>query len=1393
MAGYETAIVRLYSWTTGRPTAGLGLLVGNTYVVTCAHVVNTALGRPQREQVVPGESELVQLEFPHLERAHVRLAKVVPSAWVPPPRSGMGGDIAGLVLTEDAPVDAARARFATVRRPGTHLRVFGYPGSPIRQDGVWVDVDLKGEVGGGLIQVESREDQTVKAQPGFSGSPVWDHGTGQAVGLLQITPFVGEPERDAYLIKPTAVAQAWEDRFDYLLVPTNPYRGLEPFTTKDAELFFGRDVDIQALTKRVDAQPVVIVVGPSGVGKSSLVQAGLIPELQRHRRWSVALVRPGQDPWPRLAAGLLRALYGQSFLVTREKSRRESDRLRTEGFGPTARFLRSEDRPLVVVVDQFEELLATGEHPDKDLLDLLLPAPDAVSDECRLVLTLRADFLPALQSIPGIHARLNERLFLLSPLTMQQMREAMVRPAAVRGVDFEPGLVEQILSDATEGALPVLEFTLGKLWETQRQKNLSFASYYKMGGVRGALDRFSEEKAAQLTDAAAEVLDRVLLRLVHTPGGSPGLAVRQRVYQSEVSGAEWEVVQRLAEERLVILDTGPADHEPHAELAHESLITAWRRLRRLVTENAEFLTWLARVQQRAADGDPLPEARIAESRNWLAAKSRDVPEMVRTFIENSETAAETRLRELRDARDNAEALRLAADAELALRTAQPATTVSLALAVESVLVHPTAQGDLALRNVLRLHPRTLSRLDHDGAVNAVAFSPDGTRVATGSGGPVGYRSGRVFDAATGAQQARLDHDGAVNAVAFSPDGTRVATGSGGLVGRGSARVFDAATGAQLARLDHDDQVNSIAFSTDGTRIATGSGASLGRRGSARVFDATTGTQQARLDHDGVVNAVAFSPDGSVVATASGDGSARVFDAATGAQQARLDHDSVVWAVAFSPDGTVVATASEDGSARVFDAATGAQRARLDHDGQVNAVAFSPDGTLVATASGDGSTRVFDAATGAQLARVDHDGVVWAVAFSPDSTRVATGSGDPLGRRGSARVFDATTGAQQARLDHDGAANAVAFSPDGTLVATASDDGSARVFDTTSGAQQAGLDHNSMVLAVAFSPDGNRIATGSHDRSARVFDATTGALQARLDHDGVVWTVAFSPDGNRIATGSGGPLGPGSAQVFDATTGTLHARLDHDSAVNAVAFSPDGTRIATGSGGPLGPGSAQVFDATTGTLHARLDHDSAVNAVAFSPDGTLVATASHDGSARVFDATTGAQRTRLDHDSVVWAVAFSPDGTRIATGSGDPLSGRGSTRVFNAATGALEARLDHDDQVNSVAFSPDGSRIVTGSGSPPDPGSARIFDAVTGAQQARLDQDGAVHAVAFSPDGALVATASSDRSAHIFEATPDLLIKHAFDVMTRPLNIAELRRYSLPSDCRHVKEWQHRRQ
>jgi WD40 repeat protein len=281
----------------------------------------------------------------------------------------------------------------------------------------------------------------------------------------------------------------------------------------------------------------------------------------------------------------------------------------------------------------------------------------------------------------------------------------------------------------------------------------------------------------------------------------------------------------------------------------------------------------------------------------------------------------------------------------------------------------------------------------------------------------------------------------VNAVAFSPDGTQLATGSLRTLRIWNLRTESKPMELQVGRLE---QVEAVAFSSDGTRLAT-----CGNDKTVRIWDATTGQPQLRIIHDsGVfssVHGVAFSPDGTRLATCGNDKTARIWDAITGQQQLKIIDAGYLYGVAFSPDGTRLATCG-DKIARIWDATTGRQqRLQVIHNGDVRAVAFSPDGTRLATCGEDKTARIWDATTGQQQLEVIHGGYVFAVAFSPDGTRLATGSRDK-----TARIWDATTGQQQLEVIHGGYVRAVAFSPDGTRLATGSNDKTARISDIVGG-------------------------------------------------------------------------------------------------------------------------------------------------------------------------------------------------------------------------------------------------------------------------------------------------------------------------------------------------------
>jgi WD40 repeat protein/serine/threonine protein kinase len=632
----------------------------------------------------------------------------------------------------------------------------------------------------------------------------------------------------------------------------------------------------------------------------------------------------------------------------------------------------------------------------------------------------------------------------------------------------------------------------------------------------------------------------------------------------------------------------------------------------------------------------------------------------------------------------------------------------------------TSEGSSVVLNVFGTRVIT-------GEVAGVAFSPDGTRIATGSGD----RTARLWDARTGKQLLVLTgHTGWVTGVAFSPDGARVVTGSWDR----TAKVWDARTGKPLLELKgHKDIVAGVAFGPDGTRVAT---ASYDR--TAKVWDARTGTPLLEVKEPAQLLGVAFSPDGTRFVTA-GFVRTEVWDARTGKSLLALPgHLGSTYGVAFSPDGTRIVTGGYDLMAKVWDARTGADTLTLKgHTGGVRSVSFSPDGTRIVTGSGDRTAKVWDARAGTALLELKgHTNEVASVAFSPDGTRIVTGSGDR-----TAKVWDARVGTPPVELKgYNNSMMPVAFSPDGARIVTSGANGAAKVYDAWTGAPQLELiGHTYSVTSAAYSPDGTRILTGSQDGTARLWDARTGGHQLTLKgHKGRVLSVAFSPDGTRVVTGGFDH----TAKVWDARTGEpLLEFKGHTDRVNCVAFSPDGTRIATASWDE----TAKVWDARTGA--PRLDlrgHMTYVAGVAFSPDGTRIATASLDETAKVWDARTGAPLLDLTgHTSYVMSVAFSPDGTRIVTGSVDFTA-----KVWDARTGMpLLDLTGHTGEVGSVAFSPDGRRIATGSRDH----TAKVWDAWTGSAPLELmGHTSPVTSVAFSPDGTHILSGSGDLTAKLWD-------------------------------------------
>jgi WD40 repeat protein/transcriptional regulator with XRE-family HTH domain len=1166
-----------------------------------------------------------------------------------------------------------------------------------------------------------------------------------------------------------------------------PYRGLAAFTAQDAHRFFGRERATAALVdrlfERVGNGPLLLVA-PSGAGKSSLLNAGLVPALRNgalpmagSREWPVVALTPTAHPLDELLARTSKVL-GADPGITAEELREDPARLSAAvarardraPAGDRAQDGRHDREPpparLVLLVDQFEEVftLCSDEAERRAFIRALCAlsmrgkADDAESGDVTavVVLGMRADFTGRCLDHPELAAVFAAGLFVLRPMTVRELRESITRPARQAGLVLAPGLVQLLLRDvglrsdptaasqradgapgpadrdesapAPPGALPLLSHALMAAWQRRDGRTLTIAGYERSGGIQGAVARTAETGFARLHPAEQTMIRQALVRLVQLGDGSEETRRRlnRTVLLEQLADPAAAVValDAFVRARLITVDRDTV------EITHEALLHVWPRLRGWIHADRAGLLIRQQLADAAAEWE---RERRDPSLLYRGSRLSAVDEWSREVADRAELGpGETEFFQA----SRAEELRRQ---EAARRQARKQRHLLAVLAV--LLVLTVTAGGLAYQQrseALRQSRVTLSQSLAERSTAMASAQPEAAMLLASEAfrtEPTTEARGALLSTQAQYFSGRLTgHSGPVNTVAFAPKDKVLATGSSD----GTVRLWRTDERRRAAVFAAGGKVRSVAFSPDGRTLAAGAAGAAG--GAVRVWDVTGRRAVATLSTDAPVRAVAYAPDGRTLGSAGSDGTITLWRA-TGRYRPIVTfpgHGEGINALAFSPDGRTLASGGSDHTVRLWDTAGHRHPAVLaGHTAEVLGVAFAPDGRTVASGGADRVVRLWDRTklrATATLAGTSDD--VNAVSFTPDSTTVIGAGGD-----GAVRLWDVRSHQITTTLSgHTDYVLGVALDPRGTLLATAGFDESVVLWDLSRSALTARP--FTEVWHAAFSPGGRVLAAADADHTVRLWDVPgRRPLGVLRGHKGAVFSVAFAPDGRTLASAGSG----GTVRLWDvAGRRPLGVLRGHKGAVFSVAFAPDGRTLA--SAGP--DGTVRLWDVARRQLLATLTgHTDFVNAVAFSRDGRTLASASDDLTVRLWDVPRRLPLATLTgHTGAVRAVAFAPDGRTLASSGND-----GTIRLWDYARHRAAATFTgHTGAVRGLAFSPDG-RTLASSG---NDRTVRLWDLPERGPLATLTgHTSAVWGVTFAPDGRTLASSGIDGSVRLWN--PDV--------------------------------------
>jgi WD40 repeat protein len=1136
-----------------------------------------------------------------------------------------------------------------------------------------------------------------------------------------------------------------------------PYQGLEAFTVDTAKYFFGRTSEVKEITDNLNDYNFIFISGSSGVGKTSFVQACLVPRLIKENWIILKSIKPGTDP-----VATLRSSFENYFRDCQEITRFEKwyD-------GLTCAIKNSEkidffidDLPkrgkILLVVDQFEEVFTVCSNQEKRsfFLDCICHFT-TTSSRLFVVVNMRTDFKSILHHYPTINRLYKERkigLYFLDRLQGENLREAIIGPTTNKIYKFEEGLPDIILSDVdNENCLPLLQFTLKQLWrqcsENNRGNLISVKHYKDIGGLKGSLNIRADEIYGELkTDLHREMAEYLFLRLVQTNESVESSEIikdtRRRRLEAEiiaVGGIEereviLDVLNRFVNERLLVREGKFVD------LAHETLMDSWHKFKEWRTEDRDLRRIIERIQKDFKEW----ESNEKRSQFLLSAALITQVEAI-MLIDEQKNKVEKEFRHgsgLKDFYDisflNYKKIQLAQTNDLEreaietqenIQSSKPLSgLIQTLLLVNKCLKHQPLSSDLpgsvqsSLCLAMEIAREKNCFTGHTGKVKCVAISHSGQWIVSGSED----KTLRLWDLDGNCFAVFKGHTATVWSVAFSPDDSWIVSGSADNTIRRwqidlkTTRFQSIANGKQIGQafVGHDDWIRSVLISPDGNLIISGS-----KDRTICVWD-LEGNQTAQFpkEHSNWIFSIAMwqdseEPSNSFIVSGSEDNTIRLWDLNGNCKQVFEGHEGWVRCITIANKGKLIISGSEDNTIRLWGLDGKCKKIFDGHENRVLSIAVWQDYNLsnsdntgfIASSSADRTIRLwnFNGDSIGQPLR-GHTDWVREIKISSDGSFIASASKDKTVQTWDLKegnLIGKNFGNQNKRI------LSVAFSPMGDLIVSGGEDKKIYLWNLDGTLNKKfDQEHGDWIRSVRMTPDNRYIVSGSADKKLHLWKVDGTFVEAKEDgHNSWIRSIAISAKGDYVVSSSNDrTLCLWKVNKLESSTsGLCELSIEkqlcflqgHRKEVLSVTFSPDGQLIASGSADR----TIRIWDLKGNVKTEFSAHEDRVMSVAFSPDGRYIVSASYDDSICLWD-INGNEIWRKKFDNKVRSISFSPieNFPLIVSGSRD-----GTIQFWSLQGSKIGVSLKgHQDVVRSVKFSPDGESIVSAS----EDGTLRLWKA-----------------------------------------------------------------------------------